>query len=283
LHRLRAVAPLIGPRREVGRVVAADPFFQAAIAAWTAAADRGVMSYEPTVSLTGDGLRSLDAKPGKRLLLGDTKSWSSQATRGEKAAAACRAIAMNLRSAIRHAEAAGGRERTRAIAEYTEVMLEVTRVNCLHFAEFCRKVGPAWDREDMRAPRPPEIPVLRPDYLYSRILCRNLSLCHGVEPLLEYRFPGGEKFERELALLDERVSEFLRRYAHTPFAQAVRRQCLATFVLYGTPQAGIPRPRWVPPGKGGGTETPDADTPRPSRGAPSGGRTGGGTTSGGGD
>jgi len=282
-HRLRAVAPLIGPRRLVGKKAAADPYFQAAQSAWAVAAKKGVMAYRPTVGFTGDGLRARGLEEGKRFVLGDTTALEAQAVRGDKAAAACGTILNGLTSAIRHADAGEGSERYRAIAEYTRVMLEVTRFNCLHYSAFCRRVAPAWEKAENRAPKPPEIPVLRPDYLYFRIGWLNLSLCHGVRPLMEYRFPGGDKLHREMARLDRVVAEFRTRYAHTPFAQAVRRQCLATFYLVGKLQAGLPPPRWAPRGGGGGTTSPSPGPQRPSRGAPSGGGAGGGTTTGGGD
>jgi len=283
MHRLRALAPLIGPRRAVGKIAAADPYFQAAQGAWAAAAKKGVMGYRPTVGFTGDGLRARGAEQGKRFVLGDTAALDSQAVRAEKAAAACGTILTGLSAAIRHADVIGGSERYRAIAEFTRVMLEITRFNCLHYVAFCRQVAPVWEKEENRAPKPPEIPVLRPDYLYYRIAWRNLSLCHGVRPMMEYRFPGGEKLSREMARLDRIVGEFLARYVHSPFAQAVRRQCLATFYLVGKPQAGVPPPRWAPSGGKGGTETPPPGPQRPARGAPSGGGAGGGATSGGGD
>jgi hypothetical protein len=283
MHRLRALAPRIGPRRLVGKAAAADPYFQAAQSAWAAAAKKGVTVYRPTVGFTGDGLRARGLEEGKRFVLGDTTALEAQAVRGEKAAAACGTILNGLADAIRHADAVGGSERYRAIAEYTRVMLEVTRFNCRHYSAFCRRVAPAWEKEENRAPKPPEIPVLRPDYLYYRIGFRNLSLCHGVRPLMEYRFPGGEKLHREMARLDRIVSEFLTRYAHSPFAQAVRRQCLATFYLVGKLQAGLPPPRWAPRGGSQGAVSPSPGPQRPSRGAPSGGGAGGGTTTGGGD
>jgi hypothetical protein len=282
-HRLRALAPLIGPRRKVGSKMASDPYFQAAIGAWTVASKKGVMIYRPTVEWTGDGLRVAPLRHGKRVLLGDTAAFTSQANRAEKAVRALDLILGQLRDALKHADTTGGSERGRAIAEFTRVMLEVTRFNYLHYRAFCRDVGPTWETEEAAARlRPPEIPVLRPDYLYYRIAWINLSLCHGVGPYLDHRFPGGERLQRELASLDESVRAFRAKYAKTPFAQAIRRQCLARFYLVGSPQAGYTAPRWVPRAAKKGAETPAAGPRRPTRGAPSGGGSGG-TTTGGGD
>ena len=281
MHVLRALAPMVGPRSAVGRHAATDSYFQAAMSAWTAAAAKGVMAYKPTVGFTGDGLRARGVDEGKRFVLGDTTAFDAQATRAEKAAASCGTILSSLKDAIRHADASGGSERYRAIAAYTRVMLEVTRFNCLHFSAFCRDVAPVWEKEAMREPKPPEVPALRPDYLYYRISWRNLSLCHGVGPLTELRLPGKDRLSREMARLDRVFTEFTGRYAYSPFAQAARRQCLATFHLIGKLQAGLPPPRWAPKGGGGGTASPGAGPQRPARGPPTGGGSGGGTATGG--
>ncbi|MEN8151081.1 MAG: hypothetical protein ABFS86_14775 [Planctomycetota bacterium] len=280
MHVLRALAPMVGPRADVGRHAATDPYFQAAISAWSAAANKGVMEFKPTIGFTGDGLRARGVDEGKRFVLGDTAAYDAQAARAEKAAAACGAILSALGKAIHRADASGGEARYRAMAGYIRVMLEVTRFNCLHFSAFCREVAPVQEREAAREPKPPEIPVLRPDFLYYRIAWRNLSLCHGVGPLVEYRFPGGDRLSREMARLDRVFSEYVQRYRYSPFAQAVRRQCLATYYVVGKQQAGIPPPRWAPKG-GGGTTSPGPGPQRPARGAPSGGGTGGGATTGG--
>jgi hypothetical protein len=99
-----------------------------------------------------------------------------------------------------------------------------------------------------------------------------MSLCHGPEPYREFRFPGGEKMDREFEELVETLNGFLERHAHTPFAQVIRRQGIARFHLAGVLKQGLPAPRWIPssPGSGAATQAPK----RPPRAGPS---SGGGT------
>jgi hypothetical protein len=77
------------------------------------------------------------------------------------------------------------------------------------------------------------------------------------------------------------VSSFLRRHAHTPFAQVIRRQGFVRCYLYGRPAKGLPPPRWIPSAKSSGTTTQAPPPQRPARSGPSSGGSGGGATSGG--
>jgi hypothetical protein len=164
------------------------------------------------------------------------------------------------------------------MAELTRVMLLLTRFNLRHYSAFCKEVGPTWEAQVFDDFVPPEIPALRPDFRYTGIGYRSFSLCHGLGPYRELRLPGGAALGRELAVLTDEVEEFLDRRAHTPFAQVIRRQGLATFYVIGRPKEGAERPRWVPRASRGGTRTPGQ---RPTRRG-SGGSGAGGTSTGGG-
>lgn len=271
-HRLRALAPLAGSRREVGAVLAKDAYFQAVMSAWTRAARKGITRYRPSVRWAGGRVLAGGLSRGHVVLLGDSLAFGAQEARAERLARACGSIADDLRVQIERAAVAGGSARSRATAELTRVLLLLTRFNLLAYAAFCRETGPAWLAADPNAVEPPEIPVLRPDWMYSRISFLSLSLCHGPDPYLEMRMPGGEALDREYASLSATLNRFLERYAHTPYAQALRKQGIAKFTFAGRAKAGVPAPRWIPAAKGKATTSPAPS--RPARGGPP---TGGGS------
>jgi hypothetical protein len=264
----------------VGEVLAKDPFFQAIMSAWTLAANKGICLYRPSVEWAGARVVGGKLDRGHIVLLGDSLAWGAQTSRAMKVVRDCDQILASLADQVRRAEVAGGSARYKAMADLTRILLLLTRFNLLHYAAFCRETGPAWIDAEPEVTDPPEIPVLRPDLLYSRISFTSLALCHGLAPYREMRLPGGEALDREFADLNVEIDRFFVRQAHTPFAQVLRKQGIAKFHFVGTPKRGIMAPRWVPGVKAKKTTTPPPK--RPARGGPSGGGSGGTTTPGGG-
>jgi len=278
-HRLRALAPRMGPRREVAAALAKDPAFQAVHTAWNLAAEEGILTFRSPVEWSDGSIRIVPLRYGKLVLLGDSLALGVQRDRAEKMARACDGIIDRLGKEIRLAGKDRGSPRQRAVADLTSAMLEISRFNLIHYAAFCRDVAPELLEKRESPFRPPEIPVLRPDYIFSGILFENLSLCHGTEPFEDYRLPGGAKLSRELARLSERLAAFRKKHAHTPFQQVIRRQGLAVYRLRGRPQKGVPPPRWLPPTRKDPVATPPPQ--RPPRSAPAGGGAGDTPASGG--
>ncbi|MHC4551039.1 MAG: vWA domain-containing protein [Planctomycetota bacterium] len=271
-HRLQALAPLVVPRRQAYAAALRDPCFRAVRRAWRRASKEGLVRSRPSLRPSGEPER----RPlGSWATLTGSLAFARNAARAEKLARTCREVVTSLEADL--ARASGGRPRYRAIAELTRVMLHVTRVNLLALAAWCRETGPAMAGKERRDLKPPELPWYAADLQFVGIAYSNLSLCHGIRPFRDVRLPGGEAFRRELDALAGVVEPFLARYAHTPYAAAVRRAGLARFSLSvrGTT---VPRKRDPSSSETDRTTTDE----RPDRAGP--GETGGGspTTGGGG-
>ena len=127
---------------------------------------------------------------------------------------------------------------------------------------------------------PPELDPILEGRRVAGIGYTNLCLCHGVAPFRELHLPGGARFDEELVRLDEVVKVFMRRYAHTPYAIALRHQGLARFYFTYRAKNTTPPPR---PKSGSSTDEPTTETTRPGRsGSPTTGSGGGAPTTGGG-
>ena len=242
-QRLAAIAPSTAPRRDVLKAAARDPYHRALLRAWKEASKAGLVRSRPAVKPAGGTLVA------ERRMLGTAPSWSGTswrrfANRAEKLAAKAEAIATALRSDLERAHKAGGSARYRACAEFTHVMLRVTRVNLLLCAAYSREVAPAafgGARADQ--PTPPEVSLLATDWRMTGLGYSNLSLCHGVKPFFSVKLPGGEKIDAELVALDRDLARFLRRNAYTPFASALARMGLARFHPVGIGRRVPPPPR----------------------------------------
>jgi hypothetical protein len=274
-HRLQDLAPPAVPRTEAYAIAASDPYFRAVLRAWERASKAGIVRSRPSVKRIGSSLKPERRQLGRWTGLGSTLAFASQATKAERLAGTCTEILRDLEAALDGRE---GSRRYRAIAETTRVMLHVTRVNLLAFAAFCREVGPVLLKQDPASLVPPEAPRYTGDGRFIGIGYTNLSLCHGVAPFHDVRLPGGEEMERELTELEPIVDGFLARYAHTPFAQVVRKQGLAMFHFTVRGKYVPPPDRDVPGSSSEETTTPPG---RPNRGGGS-STGGGGTTTGGG-
>ena len=160
--------------------------------------------------------------------------------------------------------------RALAAAHYTRVLLQLTRVNLLTFAAWCRDVAPA-QFAGGEAPLPPEVPVVDGDQRPVGIGYSTFCLCHGVRPFLAVELPGGAALRSELEQLDALFTAFDSRYGRTQFGTALRQNGIAQFwVTYpGVPPKG-PRHRQK--------SNPESQGPISPRRPP---REGGGSSSGG--
>ena len=152
-------------------------------------------------------------------------------------------------------------------------MLQVTKVNLVTFAGWCREIAPVWLAKDPPAPAPPErAPIDHPQravgFGYS-----NYCLCHGPRPFLEVELPGGAALREELGKLDAMVTRFAATYDQTPYVVALHRQGLARFHLT-YPGVLAERPRERPNSQSAPDPTPLTGGARPARGGTTG--TGGG-------
>jgi hypothetical protein len=280
-HRLARLAPLATTRARAGAELARDPCVRALLQAWAAASKEGLVRSRPAVRLAAGGLR-----PERRqadawsALLGSSLSFDRLATKADRLAKTCDAQVRALEEDLAGIPEEAAHPRCRAMADLTVAMLHLTHANLVAYAAWCRDVAPELlDRS--RAPfEPPEASTLATGRDVAGIGYSNLCLCHGVAPLREVRLPGGEAWRAELDRLDGVVTAFMRRYAHTPYAAALRHQGLARFhfTYQGTVTQTTERPK-----TGATTEKPTTETGRPARGnEPSSGGGGGSPTTGGG-
>jgi len=275
-HRLRALAPHTGSRREALKAAAHDPCFRALLKAWERLSKEGLVRSRPSVKRAGASLVPQRNQVGRQVLLSST-SYTSLASRAERLLPEVEAIARDLEADLAGVPEDAASPRYRAMAETTVVLVEITRVNLLLFAAFCREVAPELASRRGDDLEPPEIAYYRGDERFTGVGWSSMSLCHGVAPFLEVYLPGGEPLRQELEALDARIAAFLDRHAHTPFAAVVRASGLARFHLTIQGKYVPPPKREIP-----GSTTDDTTTPsdRPPRGGPTTGG-GGGPTSGG--
>lgn len=280
-RRLRALAPSVASRKEAGADMARDPYLRLLLKAWQQASKAGLLRSRPAVRLASGGV-----KPERRLrgalanVLGSGTNFSRFASKADALVKECdRQIAWMTAELAKLATDAGS-QRHQAMAGFTLAMLHVTRTNLVGCAAWCREVGPALLGKREYAVQPPEVdPIVYRDRI-SGVGYSNLCLCHGVKPFFEFRMPGGAAWQEALERLDAVYSRYMRRWAHTPYAMALRHQALARFhfTYRGTARPPPPRPR-----TGSDTEKPTTETSkRPSRaGNPTTGGSGSPTTGGG--
>jgi hypothetical protein len=275
-HRLRALAPHPGPRRDAMAFAAKDPYFKAVLDIWGRAAREGILGSRPSVKRAGAGLREEKRQRGRVAALTSSLSFSSQGGRAGKLAVVAGRLAAELEQAIAHADEIGGSRRYKATADYTRMMLLITRVNLLAFEAFCREAGPVLRAGDDGSFEPPERPFYEGDPNFVGIGISSMSLCHGALPFLSLHLPGGDALKQEIAELDRHLTGYLSRNERTPFADAVYRSGIARFML-------TVRGKYTPPPKRDrpDSETDDTTTERPTRGGGGGGGDTGGPASGG--
>lgn len=273
------LAPLVTARNDVLGTMGSDPAYRAMIDTWRQAAEAGLVHGHPPVRVTGTSATPDRARPGRDLDLTDSANFERSAKKAEEAAQRARVLAEQLQAQLGKLGAEQANPRALAAAHYTVVLLQLTRVNLLTFAGFCREIAPQLFDKGAPAPLPPEVPSVDSDQRPVGIGYSNLCLCHGVRPFYEIELPGGPALRRELEQLDALFTAFQQRYGQSQFGLALRRNGIARFWPSFPGIAGKP-PRQRPKS---GSDTAGPVTPsRPTRAGP--GSTGGasGPTTGGG-
>jgi hypothetical protein len=240
--RAQLLAASTRPRGAAGAELAADPCFRATVNAWRAAEQAGIVrSKPPRLSATVGGAAASGG--GRTLLL--SLDFGRNAERADAAAADCERILAALEAELGRVDRGKANPRQLAIAELTRVLLQLTKVNLITFAGWCREIAPEWTRKDPVIPPPPELWPVPEERRPSGIAYTNYCLCHGVRPFLQVELPGGARLREELLRLDALASRFLESHAHTPFAVALHRQGIARFHLAypGTVENERERPR----------------------------------------
>ncbi|MBL8751735.1 MAG: hypothetical protein JNK15_00430 [Planctomycetes bacterium] len=265
------LAPLSTSRTETLAQLGADPWFRAMAETWRAAADAGLVRGHPAFRLTTTA--EVDrARAGRDLDLDGSGNFERAAKKAEEAAARCKALAEQLVARLDKIPAGTGSARAEASARYTRVLLQLTRVNLVMFAAWCRDTAPALFAQDAKTLPPPEVPSIDRDDKPVGIGWSNLCLCHGVKPFFTVELPGGKELLPELVELDRLVTGFLGKYAKSQFGYLLRRNGLAQFWPTFPGVVGkLPRNRPKTDSEPAGPVTPK----RPPR---QGGGTGGGAT-----
>ena len=280
-HRLDPLAPPADSRHDAGARLAHDPWFRAVLSAWAAASKEGLVRSRPSVRIAGGGV-----KPERRQtrswapLFGSPSGFGRLASKADKLAKTCDRILAALETDMGRIAEGEGSPRYRAYADYTRAMLYLTRTNLVGYAAWCREIAPKLLGKEPYEFEPPEIQPLIEGRRVAGVSYTPLSLCHGVAPFGVLELPGGKAFRAELDQLDDVLTPYMRRYAHTPYGMALRHQGIARFYFtYRGTVTPTPRP------KVGSTQEAETTEPgRPSRsGSPSsGGTSSGGATTGGG-
>jgi len=274
------LAPPAGSRQETYAALGADPAFRATVEAWRLAAEAGLVRSQPPVRITGTTATADRARDGRNLDLFGNAQFEQKAKRAEEAAQKAAQIGAQLEAQLSKLDAARCAPRQLAAARYTRVLLQLTRVNLLGFAGYCREVAPRQLAQDGKDLPSPEVPAVDRDDRPSGIGYGNYCLCHGVEPFFEVELPGGAAFQQELRTLETMYAEYQALYARSQFGYAMRRNGIAWFwpTYPGNPQE-LARNRPKSANDNQPPTTPDRPH-RPGAGGSSGGS--GGPSTGGG-
>ncbi len=225
------LAPSLAARGEVQNQLDDDPAYKLVLEAWRAALQAGLLRGAPPRGGRWTGVDNGASSRGALLFSGPPERNAERAEAGIKD---CERILATLEQALARVDGAKSSPRAKAVAEFTRVMLQLTKTNLVGYAGWCREIAPRWFDKDAPAPPPPELPGVRGDTRNVTIGYTSRSLCHGAKAFLEIELPGGERFQKELLALDARMASFEERYAHTPFVTALHRQGIATFHQTGT-------------------------------------------------
>lgn len=268
------LAPFAGSRQETYATLGADPAFRAMVEAWRAAAEAGLVRSQPPFRITGTTATADRARDGRNLDLFGSAQFEQKAKRAEEAAQKAAQIGAALEAQIGKLDATRCAPRQLAAARYTRVLLQLTRVNLLGFAGYCREIAPrqlAQDGKDLPAP---EVPAVEREDRPAGIGYGNYCLCHGVEPFFEVELPGGAVFRQELQALAGMYADYQALYARSQFGFALRRNGIAWFwpTYPGNPQE-LARNRPKSANDNQPPTTPDRPH-RPSAGGSSGGSAG---------
>jgi hypothetical protein len=248
---------------------------------WGHLSKEGLLRSRPSVRVGSGGLKRAKRQTGAwKALTGSSLAFSRLAGKADRLTKICDSQIAALAGSLKTLGVDAGHPRFRAMAEFTLVMLHVTRANLISFAAWCREVAPVLMGKEEREIEPPEVEPTADGRRVSGIGYTNLCLCHGVAPFRELHMPGGERWAEELGKLDAVVSTFMRRHAHTPYAIALRHQGLARFYFTYRGKVTTPPPRQK---SGSSTDKATTETTRPGRaGSPGTGSGSGAPTTGGG-
>lgn len=266
------LAPPSLSRGDTHAALGGDPCFRAMLDAWRQASEAGLVSSSPGVKLTTAGAEPERARPGRDLDLTDGAAFERQARRAEEAAAKAQQIGAQLQTRLDGIEAGKARPRCDAAARYTRVMLQVTRVNLLTYAAWCRDVAPTLFGKEAAIPLPPETASVEREDRPVGVGVSTLGLCHGVAPFYAVELPGMPGLRTELEALDRMFVAYQQRYGKSQFGLLLRRNGIAQF--WPTfPGNSTPPPRQRP------KSASDANGPiTPRRPARAGGSSGGGSS-----
>ncbi|MBM4063771.1 MAG: hypothetical protein FJ265_22130, partial [Planctomycetes bacterium] len=232
-HWNKALVDQLGPlacsRADTFQALGDDPYFRLTVEAWRSAAEAGLLRSQPAVRVTGTSAKPNRAWTGRDLDLTDSAHFERQASRAEGAAAKAQQLGDQLEAQITRVPAGSGSPRQEAAARYTRVLLQLTRVNLLCFAAWCRESAPGLFGEYAPLPVLPEVPGVNRAAHPVGIRYRNLSLCHGVRPFFAVELPGGARLRPELEKLDAQFTAYLARYGESQFGYALRRNSIAQF------------------------------------------------------
>ncbi|MBM4060626.1 MAG: hypothetical protein FJ265_05960 [Planctomycetes bacterium] len=223
------LGPLACSRADTFQALGDDPYFRLTVEAWRSAAEAGLLHSQPAVRVTGTSATPDRARPGRDLDLTESASFERQARRAEEAAGKAQQLGDQLEAQIAKVPAGAGSPRQQAAARYTRVLLQLTRVNLLYFAAWCRETAPGLFDKDTPLPVVPEVPTVERADRPVGIGYTNLSLCHGVRPFFAVELPGGTRLHPELQKLDAQFTAYLARYGKSQFGFALRRNSIAQF------------------------------------------------------
>lgn len=220
------LAPSVAARGEVLNQLGDDPAYKAVLNAWRSALSAGLVRGSVPRAGHSTSVDSNAAGRGTLLLSGPLER---NADRAENVLRECEKILATLDSELARTDPAKSNPRARAIAEFTRLMLAVTRTNLVGYVGWCKEIAPRWFDKDPAPILPPELAPLVGDARNVTIGWTNRSLCHGAKPFLETELAGGERMAKELAALETLIARFEERYTHTPYVTALHRQGIATF------------------------------------------------------
>lgn len=273
------LSPVVGNRDESLQVMGKDPSFRAMVATWRAAAQAGLVHSEPPLKVTGTSASPDRARAGRDLRLTDTANFARNAKNAEQAAEKAKQLADALAAELARIKPEETTPRYAAAAQYTVCMLQLTRVNLITFAGWCREIAPELFDAKTGEPLPPEVRAIDDDRRPVGIGFSNLGLCHGVKPFYAVELPGGAALRTELERLDALYLGYQARWGRSQFGFLLRRNGIARFwPTFPGITGPVPRVRPKTENDPKGPITPR----RPSRsgagstGAPSGPTTGGG-------
>ena len=223
------MAPLTCARKQALKELGGDPCFRLVMKTWLAASKEGLIRSAPAVRVKSTSASPDRARAGRDLRLTLPGNFERSAKSAELAANKALRLRDQLAAAIKNLPPEGVSYRARASAEYTLVMMQLTRVNLLTFVGFCREWAPKWFDQRGDDALLPEVSPFDRDQRPAGIGYSNLSLCHGVRPFYDVELPGGELFRAELMKLDAMFNGFQRRYGKCQFGYALRRNGIARF------------------------------------------------------